>query len=337
MLWVDTTRILAIFAVVWLHVAAGVVGSADGFGSVPWWICNLYNACGRWCVPAFVMLSGALLLAEDRTESMSVFYRKRASRLLLPLLFWSLFYLAWTYLRGRLLGDVPSLRSLGGLLLSGNPYYHMWFLYMLIGLYFATPFLRILIRNLTAREMALFLTVTFCMAAVNSVYSNFGVRGKPLFIFWFLSYLPYFVLGHVIRKSAWAPRQALALLVFSLSAAGTAVACFVVAQSYGLEKGLYFYSPLSVTIIPLSISALYLLRGSAFPLVNAPFTRDLAGLVLGVYLLHPVLLDVLRYVNINALMCTPLVSVPLIAIPVFVGAAAITWVGQRIPYLRRTL
>ena len=337
MLWVDTTRILAIFAVVLLHVAACVVSSPEQFGSAPWWICNAYNACGRWCVPAFVMLSGVLLLADSKAESLSVFYRKRASRLLLPLLFWSLFYLAWTYLRGRLLGEAVTLSSLGGLLLAGHPYYHMWFLYMLIGLTFATPFLRILVRNLASRDLALFLVATFCMSAVNSLYSNFCFRGKPLFIFWFLSYLPYFVLGHVIRKTAWAPSRALALLVFVLSALCTAGGCFAIGRAYGLEKGLYFYSPLSVTIIPLSISLMFLLKDCPVPLVNASFTHTVAGLVLGVYLLHPILLDGLRYLGVSALRGTPLLTVPLIALPVFAGAAGITWVAQRIPYLRRTL
>lgn len=337
MLWVDTTRILAIFAVVFLHVAAAVVSAPDGFGSVSWWIGNVYNAFGRWCLPAFVMLSGALLLADDKTESMAAFYRKRAPKLLLPLLFWSLFFLGWTYLRGRLLGAVPSLRALGASLLYGLPYFHMWFLYMMIGLYFATPFLRVLVRNMTRSEMLVFVIAAFCMSIASSAYSSFCFRSRTLFIFWFLTYTPYFVLGYLIRKSTWAPRRAMAGLVFCLSASCTALACFVVGRSYGLDQGLYFYSPLSVTVIPMSISAMFVLKQSTTPLVSAPFTQRLAGLVLGVYLMHPILLDVLRYYGISALMCTPLVSVPLIAFPVFAVTAVITWITHRVPYLRRVV
>ena len=86
MIWLDAARVAAIVAVVLLQVSASVVTQAP-LGSTVWWVGNGYDALVRWCVPVFVMVSGALLLDARKTESLATFFRKRAARIGLPLLF----------------------------------------------------------------------------------------------------------------------------------------------------------------------------------------------------------------------------------------------------------
>ena len=68
LIWTDSTRVLAALAVVMLHAAVPIVAGPAALGSPAWWAGNLYDALVRWCVPAFVMVSGALLLAPHRGE-----------------------------------------------------------------------------------------------------------------------------------------------------------------------------------------------------------------------------------------------------------------------------
>lgn len=308
MVWVDNTRILAIFAVVFLHVAADVVIGVGNFNSSQWWIGNIYDALVRWCVPVFVMLSGALLLSDDKTESLPEFYKKRVARLLVPILSWSIFFLAWTFLKGLVRGNAPSLLSLSKNLLFGNPYPHMWFLYMIVGLYFITPFVRTLVRHTSRSEIIFFVIILFGISAVNSAYDSLYAKNTTLFINWCVSYLPYFILGHLIAKSDWEPKKIIVLLVFALSVLLPALGCFLLGKSYGLEKGLYFYSYLSITVIPMSISIMFLLKKLNIPILNIPSASRLAGLSLGVYLVHPVILELLGHCGIYVLKFNPLIS-----------------------------
>ena len=127
MTWIDNSRILAIFAVVFLHVAVEfVVG--NGVGSQYWWIGNLYDSMVRWSVPVLVMVSGALLLDPSKNEHGSEFYKKRIARILIPILFWSAFFLGLLFFKGILIGDDPTPKSVILSILSRNPYHHMWFL-----------------------------------------------------------------------------------------------------------------------------------------------------------------------------------------------------------------
>jgi surface polysaccharide O-acyltransferase-like enzyme len=139
MTWIKNARILAIFAVIFLHVAAGVV-STEPIGSHNWWIANFFDSLSRWCVPVFVMISGALLLNPKKQENLSEFYAKRISRILIPLISWTIIYCIWVYLGGVVKNDPVSMTFLLQSVLQGNPYYHMWFLYMIIFMYLFTPF-----------------------------------------------------------------------------------------------------------------------------------------------------------------------------------------------------
>lgn len=119
MVWLDNSRIIAIWAVIFLHVAGFFVVS-EPIGSTYWWIGSAYDAITRWCVPVFVMISGALLLDSSKQEALGVFYRKRMVRILWPLVFWSVFYLAWISLKNYKMGLPTSPLALAKTLLWGK-------------------------------------------------------------------------------------------------------------------------------------------------------------------------------------------------------------------------
>ena len=112
MTWINNARIVSTFAVVFLHVAIVFMLDND-IDTEYWWFGNIFNVLVRWCVPSFVMISGALLLDNKNEESLSKFYSKRLSRVLIPILFWSIMYLGLTFIHGLLDQNPPSLTNLG--------------------------------------------------------------------------------------------------------------------------------------------------------------------------------------------------------------------------------
>src|SRR5437763_9984766 len=75
----DAIRILGTIAVVIGHVADMRFGG--NALDRDWWVANFWDAFTRWAVPAYIMLSGALLLDPVRAEHPSDFYRKRLGRI----------------------------------------------------------------------------------------------------------------------------------------------------------------------------------------------------------------------------------------------------------------
>ncbi len=336
LVWTDSTRVLAALAVVLLHTATPIVAGPVTLGSAAWWAGNLYDALGRWCVPAFVMVSGALLLAPHKGEPPGQFYRKRASRVLIPSLFWIPFFVLWTGWF-KLRGQTPDWGALAMGVVSGVPYYHLWFLYMLVPLYLFVPFLRRVVQGSTRRELWLLTAAMFVLASIGHAHYELGPGSMPLVTSWFLYFLPYFLAGHLIAGARSLPGPWLSGGLFLLAVLATAVGCYALSRYAGGTAGFYFYGYLSVTLIPMSLAILVLLRRLDQPIINPGIGRKLAGLSLGVYLIHPIYIDLLQLAGLGPNAFTPALAVPLVALVSFLLSLASAWLIQRLPYLRRII
>ena len=85
LVYLDWLRILAALAVVTIHVSASVVTDSAQEYKSPWMAGNFYDSIGRWCVPIFVMISGALMLSSKRDVTIRDFLQKKMSKILIPL------------------------------------------------------------------------------------------------------------------------------------------------------------------------------------------------------------------------------------------------------------
>jgi len=168
MAWLNNARILSAFAVLLLHVGSWFVLSAP-INSVDWWAGNMAISLTRWCVPVFVMISGVLLLDSAKTITLREFYLRRASKVVIPLLFWSLFYLIFTFVKIFIKGDEVNYSELTGNLLQGKPYYHLWYLYMIVFIYLFSPFFKKVTDNISDLELTFLVFILFSLSSINAI------------------------------------------------------------------------------------------------------------------------------------------------------------------------
>jgi surface polysaccharide O-acyltransferase-like enzyme len=336
-LWVDHARILAALAVIFLHLASDVAESIWGSDTLYWWIANVYNSLVRWCVPVFVMISGLLLLDPNKSESLTDFYKKRVSRIMLPLIFWTLFFSAWTFVRGMIKGQEISLFHLVRNALLGWPYNHMWYLYMVIGLYLFTPFFRKIVKFSSYNELLFLCVALFIVSMINQAVNEMFSRRILLFIDWFLIYLPYFFAGHIINETKRDPPNWILYSCFLLSVILTSVGSHSLLRIRETYQEPYFYGYLSVTVVPMSISVMFILKKLSRPFIGAKLSRTLALSSLGIYLVHPLSLEAFNFLGISARSFHPAFSVPIVAALGFAVSFVAVQVISRIPYLKRAI
>ena len=336
MIWLDNSRILAIFAVVLLHTAANIVIGND-IGTYNWWIGNIYDSAVRWCVPVFVMISGALLLDGNKNESLTIFYKKRASKIIPPIIFWTIIYLIYNALKDIIGGNTVSIASLLMTVVLGSPYYHMWFLYMIIFLYLFTPFIRKITKTSSPHEILLIVVLSFGIAIINSAVNLDPPSGQSIFINWFLPYIPYFILGNVIATSKIAFSKIILFTIFIASITTTILGCYILSVRQNLDVGLYFYDYLSITVIPMSISLMLLFKSWNTPILTISITKKLSSLTLGIYLIHPIVLESMRYFYLKRIAISAFIYIPCTALLVFVISLGAVWIMAKIPLIKRII
>ena len=149
--YLDALRCLAIFLVVLLHNDAPVVVNTACYGRPSWYLCMFLDGAVRLGVPLFFMISGCLLLGGPETAEPAAFYRKKLPRLLAPLAVWNVIY-HWTN-AWQFHTDTGLLALLQKAFNRGTGY-HMWYMYVLLGLYLLCPFLKRMVDGCTPRQLS---------------------------------------------------------------------------------------------------------------------------------------------------------------------------------------
>jgi surface polysaccharide O-acyltransferase-like enzyme len=343
--WMDLARVVAIGAVVIIHVVGPVVSGASGAGfSQPrWWVGNVLDSTCRTAVPLFIMVSGALLLSSGRRETVGDFYRRRLRRIGVPLVFWSGAYLVF---RATVQAETLDVEAVLRTVASGTPFFHLYFLFVIAGLYLATPFLRLLVDQAPEGLVVVLCLVLLGVGAADQVLMSFLGAGRPNAVTFALPYAGYFVAGHLLARRTLTPAAVrLAGAAFVLSTAATAVGTWFLARprGWGGPAG-YLYGYLSPTVIVASIAAFVLLRAlpDRLPALErrpmATIVSQLSALSFGLYLIHPALLVLYRLHGPHPLPgpAAPLVGALLVQwLVVTVAALALTAAIRAVPFLRR--
>lgn len=326
---IDIARAAACAMVVLLHVAATYFYS---FG--PLWVPALvFDSFTRSCVPVFFMISGALLLWKD--EPIAIFYRKRALRVLPPLITWTVVYV---YLYGDLSIGVTDL-VIKYLMM---PYGHLWYFYVILGLYLSSPFLGKILRNSTDGEVKIFLLLWFFIACIlNSVKVLINKSWSPptfLGAELFSGYIGFFVAGAILARKQIARSlrsRCLWLLVFALASACICILTYK--YSVYLDKPNEAFYVYQTPLVAIAGSALFMVLIS-FRTIPRPISnvvRLVSNCSLGVYCLHPIVISFyLNRTGIFGVIDSSWLKIPFIWLSVIVTTLLAVYIIRLVPRFR---
>lgn len=148
--WIDVLRAFACICVLLVHSPAKYDGHVPGqFILAP--ANYLFMA---WGVSVFFMISGALLFSK--TYNLREFYKKRFTRILVPIVVWSLIYVFFDDLF-----ITPEKSHLNRILMVPftNQTGILWFMYTLVGIYLVTPIISVWLSNSTKRDVEIVLSL----------------------------------------------------------------------------------------------------------------------------------------------------------------------------------
>ena len=334
-IYIDYLRAFACLAVVVIHVTGGYYGH-ENVGNDVWWLANILGTAACFAVPVFIMISGCLLLGRDmRAEE---FYKKRAARLLPPLLFWSALYLILNSLLKTGSFSTAFPEAFYKMLITGQAHYHLWFLSMFICLMLFYPLINdyVLGRKPTPREFAYLFAVLFLFYLVN----QFCVAAHALWnvnIVWYKEfpwYFVYFILGYVIDRHAQSIKvNTLALAAFlgilvALSAGLKAMAM----NKYGTASLNFVLidSGVFIGLISVAVFSLFKVNEQAFT-PNRSIVR-IAEASLGIYLIHPLFLSMFN--RIPGYYANGILYMPAAIVCVFAASYVSITVLRKNKYLR---
>lgn len=333
----DLLRILSAISVITIHVA-GDYWSTVSIHSLEWQTFNFYDSMARFSVPAFVMISGVLLLDSSYKLTVSDLFKKKVLRFILMFLIWSLFY---TFV----FTPPHNLKELLVSCFSGAT--HLWFLKMIIGLYILIPILRKIVSDKQTARYFLIVYIVFSLfvyplQGVNYfgiIYEQFIDNG---YMYMPLGFTGYFIAGYYLKRMVTFKKNArvciylLAIVGFIITVLGTGA----ISNAKGTAtESLYDYLTPNVAMMTLGVFTFFNYRMPKIKFSDKMRRQiiKLSNYTLGVYLIHPFYVFILNRFHINALSMNPIISVPFIVLIVFVLSLISAALLKKIPVVNKCI
>lgn len=300
--WADRLRNLATVLVITIHVAGPVAHNTTEYQTWYWWSANLWDSFSRPSVPLFIMLSGFLLLGKD--YPLGNFLKKRFIRVAIPWVVWSIVYIIYNYLAH---GSPATIKEALLQFVENKVHYHLWFIYLILGLYLTYPILRPWARSARDEDFWYF----FALAALGTwvykiLYQFYGI-GLGLYFELFTNQVGTFVLGYYLGAKftatgapgelirPWAVNRkqlfwiSTALIV--LGTAATAYGTYWASTTHGNTFHPYFYDYLTPNV-GLNAMGWFIFAQIMFQKpALLDFEKEFASASFGIYFIHVLVLD----------------------------------------------
>lgn len=329
-------RIIACIAIVVLHMTYGAVSiygnmATEGANFASWAIVNnLY-----WAVPCFVMVTGALLLDPKREITYKKIFNKYIFKIVIALLIFTILYKIFDIVMNKEVFSADTCLEILINFITGNSWSHLWYLYMLIGLYLLLPFFRKVVAASTNKEIVWLIVILLIFTSVLPLASILDIE-IAFYIPIATIYPLYFIAGYLISKPDFRIPSWIYIVAFFVS-----TAALIILTNCWCEQGLlaleifFDYSSVIVVIQALSIFGIFT-RCFKYKESKAKLLFSFDECTFGIYLVHMFFARVmLRYLGIN-----PYENI-ILFIACIVGIIIITylivWALRKIPGVKRVL
>ena len=324
----DILRVLACYMVIQVHSGEFYyIGAGNTVLNTPnaYWV-GWYNSLCRVCVPLFIMLSGYYLFPVVNTAA---FFKKRLSRVAVPFAIWCALYAFYQYFMGTATLPVALLNILKIGVNFGVEVGHLWYVYMLLGIYLFAPVLSPWVQSASRKSLqfylvlwAVSLTIPYIHVIFPEVWGEAFWNNTPM-LYYFSGFMGYVILAAYLKKYAdqpalWNYTAGVALIIvgYAITAYGFLHRLPIEHDTRNLELT-WGFETLNVAMMTAGIFLIVKniqLTGAASWFNTLMF--DISAKSYGIYLAHIMVLNAV-YAYIDPRFASAAVKVPLIAITTF--------------------
>jgi surface polysaccharide O-acyltransferase-like enzyme len=276
---------------------------------------------GRIGVPIFLMISGALLLNKD--YDLSVFLKKRFTRIIYPFIFWVTLLVIGLYVFNEHSMIIPVI--IGDFSVT-------WYFWTLIGIYLAIPILNTFLKEYGETGLKYFLIIWF----ITMIFKTFN--SYPLFsnfnLDFFAGYIGYPILGYYLNNKKFnISNKKLCILSIAVLLISLGAYVYIDYSKIDLIRLIYLNIPMVFIA-----SSFFLFIKSIDNMTSFKHVKDnVIGKIIfsisicsyGMYFSHVMVLKVLAIVNPHSNLLSPVMFIALIFL-----SWLLVYIVSKIPYLK---
>lgn len=335
-LYLDILKIIACFLVVVNHAGIGLLSYAGYTKGTTLFYSTCFSIC-KIAVPIFIMITGSLLLKKEETYKSII---KRIFRIVVPIICVSIYY--YFIDQGHVGTDIKNFITA---IIQEPLNMSLWYLYMLIGLYIMTPFIKKMIKNFDKKDFILFSILTLIIpGAIRLLKTILKIQTSGFFEYAIIpESIGYYVTGYFISTQILNKRiKNIAIISFLIS-----TICFILRMyipflmkgelDYSLDDAYSFIT--IVMAISIFIVSKYYVEKIKYNKYLFKVIEELSKITFGIYLIHPIFISKIQNSNIiqGIFGINAYIGVIALEISTFVFCGIITFILRKIPIVKKFL
>lgn len=350
LLFIDVLKTIAIIGVLIIHFTPKAFTEYDVYS--PYYIFSVFISCSvRFCVPVFIMCSGALFLNDRKTVSAKSIFTKYIPRILVALLLFATVYECIDIYCSHLdtgVWDLAFLEKGKENILTFNTHFHLYYLYVMILIYAFTPAIKTFLKSAQKKDIEYVIIFLFITSILLPYLRNFHpldkyFGGMTIQYSLNLTYtlLTYFLLGHYLNKY---PLTKSKLYVFAALGVLSAFITFFFTTarltSLGFLSEIYLQGT-SPTVFFMAIAVFSVAKNLSENLCESSVLAKICIFIskasFTIYLVHEAFNILFERNDFTLLSFCPYLSLPALLISNFALSSAVYVILSKIPYIKKIL
>ena len=320
--WIDAIRTFACLCVIMTH--APIPSTGGGRIAVP-----IYNfiAIGGASI-LFFMVSGALILYKQ--QEFVPFMKKRLSRIVLPMVIWTIISLFVAYMEGKIRLEeiwdkvimIPFIPQVGT----------YWFIYVIFGIYLLTPIISTWLTNTRKREVEYALCVwglTLLLPFLENTPFNHMISYTGGYLYYFYGYLWFAILGFYLRKYINIKKHKSRWMIVPV---GTIAIVFAIYPTNIIPHDI-LQNRMAIHVVLMAVCYFLIIKHLHLPQKIKLFVYTFAQHSFGIYLIHILVMRSILWPLLEPLQINHIIAIPLITLLTASISFLIVWaIGKIVPY-----
>lgn len=320
--WIDAVRSFACICVLMTH--APIPSTIGGRMFIP-----VYNfvAVGGASI-LFFMISGALVLY--RCQEFFTFIKKRISRIVLPMVIWTIVSLIVACVEGKITwGEMVDKIWRIPFAPQVDTY---WFIYVIFGIYLLTPIVSTWLANTGRREVEVMLLIwggTSFFPFVQSDFMHRMVAFNGGIFYYFYGFLGFALLGYYLRRYVNFEKCTWRLIVAPL----VIIACVMAIYPTNIISHSVLQDRMALPAVLLAGSYFLLLKHVPLSSRMKKIVYQFARHSFGIYLVHILVMRSVLWPILEPMQMNHALAVPLITFLTALFSFMVVWgIGKVVPF-----
>ncbi len=326
--WIDLLRVIGVIGVILIHVVSNTINTFGGLSNNSHIFYVFIHYFSSFAVPLFVMISGMMFLSKKELSYKEMFKKYILKIILIILVIGSLMILMEEIFINKDI-SINLVEKTFIRLITGNIWAHMWYLYLVLGLYLITPVCQLITKNINEKEFRIFLIILFIISIIVPTINKLFKIELAINMLNISGYIFYYFYGYYLYNYNINKKYKIVNYILAIIAIGYTIYRAITINSL---DNVYSY----ISLVPCILSS-----ATVLVLKNRSITKDkLINLIainsLGIYILHQLFINIIyKVLKFDIIVSYPYIGLIIYSLVTLVCSLLLTYLLRKSKFIRK--